>query len=475
MKKFAVLALFFIFSTGVFSQNKQPTSPLSPNGLSVVYNIPATKKVRVKQDVPYLSDSKRTLTIDIYSPPNAKPNDKLPAVIFLNGIGSASPDKSGEQENQASFPRLVGAHGMVGISMESDSSRIQECFQKLFAFLEKDGAKYGIDASRLGVYAASANTTEAGRFLMSENAPKGIRAAALYYGFAPQGVLRKDLPVLFVLAEGDMAGYLGRQALGLWQKVAESRAPWTLLFASNQTHAFDLFSDTDDARRIIQQTLGFWKSNLEPVPQPGWKPSMVREIMGSAYYGNNPQKTADLLTKWIAEHPTDTLAYVTYGRALTQLKRTDEAVAAFEKALELGGPEAGLYFNLGQLRNQQKRYGEAVNHFTKAIELGGPNGVIFLQMGIAQMELGRSEEALKTFESALEGGIAKFIVHYNIACAHVRLKQADKAFEALGKALDEGFANRSGLETDPALAPLRSDARFQELLKRLPTTTSSAN
>lgn len=468
MKKFGLFALIFTFSISIFAQNPQQRSLLDTNGLGVVYDIPATKKVKAKLNIPYLSDSKGDLTIDIYLPPSAKANDKFPAVIFLNGIGSATVNKAKDQENRRSYPRLVAAHGMIGISMETDSSRIQESFRGLFDFLEKDGTKYGIDASRLGVYAASANTTEAGIFLMEENAPKAIKAAAFYYGIAPQGNLRKDLPVLFILAEGDSTGYFGRQSANLWQRVAAARAPWTLLFATDQNHAFDFFSDTDEARRIIQQTIAFWKSHLEPVPQPGWKPSPAREIMGAAYYSNNPQKTAELLSKWIAEHPKDSLAYVTYGRALTQLKRTDEAAAALEKALEFGGPESGLYFNLGQLRASQKLYEEAINYFTKAIELGGPNGVIFLQLGIAQMELGRNEDAVKTFEKALEGGIAKWVVYYNMACAQVRLKQNDRAFELLNKAIDEGFSNRNGMESDTSLMPIKADARFQELLKRLP-------
>jgi hypothetical protein len=48
------------------------------------------------------------------------------------------------------------------------------------------------------------------------------------------------------------------------------------------------------------------------------------------------------------------------------------------------------------------------------------------------------------------------------------LKQTDKAFEMLNKAIDEGFSNRQTLETDTDLAPLRADARFQQLLARLP-------
>jgi pentatricopeptide repeat protein len=55
-----------------------------------------------------------------------------------------------------------------------------------------------------------------------------------------------------------------------------------------------------------------------------------------------------------------------------------------------------------------------------------------------------------------------------MACAYVRLKNHDKAFELLGKAIDEGYVNRRSFETDNDLDPLRSDARFQTLLGRLP-------
>ena len=45
----------------------------------------------------------------------------------------------------------------------------------------------------------------------------------------------------------------------------------------------------------------------------------------------------------------------------------------------------------------------------------------------------------------------------------------------LNKAVDEGFSNRRTIETDTDLAPIRADASFQELLKRLPQNTSSSN
>jgi tetratricopeptide (TPR) repeat protein len=366
---------------------------------------------------------------------------------------------------------------MVGISMESDGARIQECLRELFSFLEREGAKHGIDSTRLGVYAASANVTQSTVYLMSENASKGIKAAALFYGGAPspETNIRKDLPVLFILAEGDLGG-LGQSSANLWQRVSEARAPWTLQFAGNLPHAFDAFTDNDESRRIIQQAIAFWKSNLEPVSQPPWEYSKAREIVSTIYWNDAP-KAVELLSKYIAENPNEGAAYHNYGRMLAQLRRFDEAGVAYEKALSLGVNHGGVYNGLGQTRMVQKRFEDAVNYLTKAIELGARSSFTYGQLAFAQMSLNRNQEAIKTYEKAFAAGIppganTRGTAYYNLACAYVRLKQNDKAFEMLNKAVDEGYTNRNTFETDTDLAPLRTDSRFQNLLEKLPKTTN---
>ncbi|HVE57350.1 MAG TPA: tetratricopeptide repeat protein [Pyrinomonadaceae bacterium] len=468
MKKISIFVLIFIFSINSAAQNNE-RSPLDPTRWGVVYDIPATKNVRVKTDVPYSGN----LKIDVYSPPNAKTGDKLPAVVFLNAIGDRPDDKVKNWEIYKSFPRLVAAHGMIGISMEADGERIQENLRALFEFLARDGAQHGIDGTRLGIYAASANVTQTSRFLLAENAAPNVKAAVLYYGGAPEtsAKLRTDLPVLFILAESD-APRLQQQMANLWQRVMEAKAPWTLMYASRMPHAFDAFEDSDESRRIIQQTIAFWKSHLEPVPQPDWKKSNERAIV-AAIYANDAQKAVELLSKYLAENPADPVAQIQYGRMLQQLQRFDEAVSSFEKASKLQPNEPAIYSGIGQIRFAQKRYEEAIPNLQKAIENGFRSSLMYGQLGYSQLVLNRNEEAIKTYEKAFEAGIppganTRGMAYYNMACAYVRLKQNDKAFEMLNKTVDEGFTNRQTFETDTDLAPLRTDARFQALLKRLP-------
>ena len=457
----------------------QSSSELSPTRWGVVLDAPATKSVVVKKDVTYLKDDRSTLAVDIYSPPEMKAGEKRPAVIFLNAIGDSPGGKVKDWGIYSSWPRLVAAHGMVGISMDADGTRIQDSLRGLFSYLEREGAKHGIDASRLGVYAASANTTQSIIYLMGDTASKGIRAAALYYGGTPSAEtpIRRDLPVLYILAEGDLQGGFGQQSRTIWQRVSEAKAPWTLVFAADLLHAFDAFQDNDTSRRVVMQTIDFWKVHLQPVPQPNWEKSPAREIVAQTY-GSDFQKTADLLAAYIADHPNDAQAHVMRGRALNSLRRFDEAAAAYENAQRIAPEHPAIPAGLGQVRFAQRRYSDAEPLLNKAIENGFRNSLVYGQLAFAQLNLNKNEEAIRSYDAAFNAGIppganTRGLAYYNMACAYARLKNSDKALEMLGKAIDEGFANRSTITTDADLADLRSDPRFVKLLERLPTTANT--
>ena len=471
MKYPALIILAALFVLPAAAQNAGTRSPLDPTVWGLIYDTPATKTVKVNNDITFFKDDRSELKLDIYSPPEAKSGDRRPAIVFLNGIGDSPDNKVKSWEIYKSWPRLVAAHGIVGIAMDADGTRIQESLKAIFDFLARDGAKHGIDADRLGVYAASANVTQSSIYLMGEHAAKGIKAAALYYGGAPQGTLRKDLPVLFIVAEGDMGG-LGDQSLPLWQRVAEARAPWTMVFASRMPHAFDAFEDNDESRRHVQQTLAFWKTHLEPTPQPPWQPSPARAIVASTY-GTDFAKTASLLEPYVAQNPNDAQGLVLLGRTQLQMRRLDDAAASLERALKIAPANFFALAGLGQVRYFQRRYDEAVSNLEKAIAAGFRNSMLYGQLAFAQLALQRNTDAIKSYESAFAMGIppganTRGVAYYNMACAYARLRQIDKAIEMLGKAVDEGYSDRRTLETDEDLAPLRADARFAAILSRVP-------
>ena len=154
--------------------------PLDIRRYGVVLDHPDAPRVTVHEGVTYLTTPAGKQNLDIYLPPGLRAGEKRPAVVFLNAIGD-NPDGSKVKswEIYRSWPRLIAAYGMVGISMDADPERVQESLRGVFRFLEQQGASHGVDAAPIGVYAASANVTGTSAYLFGDSAYRGIRAAAI--------------------------------------------------------------------------------------------------------------------------------------------------------------------------------------------------------------------------------------------------------------------------------------------------------
>ncbi len=356
--------------------------------------------------------------------------------------------------------------------MDCDGERVAECLGALFSFLEREGAKHGVDGTRLGTYAASANATEAGRFLMAAGAPRGVRAAVFYYGWTEVEAPRRDLPALLVTPGGDLAQSRGFLTT-LFGKVLASGAPWTLEVATDLPHAFDAFSDVDASRRVIQRTIAFWRSHLEPVPAPPWQPSKAREIL-AAQYGNDTQRMERLLGDWIDARPEDPHGYAARGIARAQEHRGREARPDLERALALGSQHPGVHGCLGSILAHEREYGPAIEHLQRAIDGGWYGGELLGLLGMSQLMVGLDAAAVQTYERAIELGLlpgpnTAGVAHYNLACGYARLGRVPDALGALERAVAEGFGTVSGIEGDQDLAPLRAEERYLMLLDRLAT------
>ncbi len=428
----------------------------------VVLDHPDMKKVTLQPDVRFLSDAKSQLHMDVYQPPGLKPHEKRPAIVFLNAIGDEpGQDKVKSWGIYATWPRLIAANGYIGISMETDGNRIQESIQGIFDFLVKNGAQYGIDAERLGVYAASANVQESVTYLMGEKAYKGIKAAVLYYGWPPAGPYREDLPVLAVVAQSDAhPGTFDH----LWKDVLVNHAPWTLKMATGLPHAFDAFDDSDNSRRVIQETIAFWKNYLEPVPAPSWKPSIAREIIAYHYWGK-PEKTLPLLERLVADYPKDTEALSYYAQELMRIEKMPEAEVVYQKILQLEPNNVNQMMNYSGLLYRQNKTAEAEKYIAMAINSGKMDANAYSRLGFLLLVAGKDLESAKYYETAVAMRPAG-LDYYNLGCAYSKSKNPDKAFPALEKAIELGYNSRNQFENDGDLAPLQSDPRFKAMIDK---------
>jgi tetratricopeptide (TPR) repeat protein len=79
----------------------------------------------------------------------------------------------------------------------------------------------------------------------------------------------------------------------------------------------------------------------------------------------------------------------------------------------------------------------------------------------------RYEEGLKADQKLSQLSPADGLVWYNLGCSYALTNHLDQAFEALTKSIDLGYEDYDWMKSDPDLANLRDDPRFESLLSWL--------
>ncbi len=462
MKK--IIITLFVFACYKLTAQNTNFSPFDARYWNVVLQYPEMKNVQVKNDITYFKNDKTELHIDVYYPSKIKKGEKLPAVVFLN-VASLTPGQSPVKQNAGniSWATLIASQGIIGITIEV-SNTVETSFDSLFNFLKIEAGKYNIDAGRLGVWAASANTIISGNYLMKENLYQGIKAAVLYYGFFPTVPVNKKLPVFFVVSEGDVDR---NHYAPIWSDILKTKAPWTIKIAANLPHAFDIFSDNDESRTIIKETISFWKNHLEPVEQPTFKKQIEREVMASMYWNDN-KRVSSLMKDWFQKNGAskDIQAYSVYSRALLNSGDYAEAENVYKKKLKIDPSNQSTHIDLAVAAYAGDKPDAAENYLSDYSKQTALQRINYIYIANTLRQLRIFKYSVQYYEKALAMEVRPF-THYLIGLCYGQLNEIDKAFEALNKAVELGYNKKSDYETDADLASLKQDARWKELLEKL--------
>jgi eukaryotic-like serine/threonine-protein kinase len=201
----------------------------------------------------------------------------------------------------------------------------------------------------------------------------------------------------------------------------------------------------------------------------------------------------------IRANPGYATAHQWYGNLLFVLRRFDESLGEFERAVALdplsgikGAAKGWSYFFAG-------RYEEAIAQCRRTLELDPQLAVTHLWLGLACAAAGQMEQALRAFEEGvrltpgeplglayLAHGLAqagdkeaarshlrklqdlrtrRYVSSYDLAVICAGLGEIDSALDLL----EQGFRERTHwmalLQVDPRLGPVRGHERFERLLR----------
>ena len=105
--------------------------------------------------------------------------------------------------------------------------------------------------------------------------------------------------------------------------------------------------------------------------------------------------------------------------------------------------------------------------FQKAVSLSPGDLEAIAGLGHAYAVAGRREDALKIAARLKQPSQQMVIPSWGIATIYIGLNNKDEAFAWLEKAFVERHAHLIYIQTEPVLDPLRSDPRFQVLVRRM--------
>jgi tetratricopeptide (TPR) repeat protein len=150
-----------------------------------------------------------------------------------------------------------------------------------------------------------------------------------------------------------------------------------------------------------------------------------------------------------------------------------EALAECEKAIKLSEGfvpalkvERWVYSTLGDRASAQAVFQKEMSYSGGSLDDPGWN-IIELQLVPSQEDLtsSRSRLAKAISSSPVKGN--DFTFAFEIALAYQNLGDTQTALDWLERALAAGSHSISFIDVDPRLAPLRSEPRFQSMMKKL--------
>ena len=154
------------------------------------------------------------------------------------------------------------------------------------------------------------------------------------------------------------------------------------------------------------------------------------------------------------------------GYVLIYARRYDQALKQCAKVIELDPMSGPAYAGLGWAYRCKSLYEPAIAPLRRACELW-PGSTAIGMLGELYAAAGYRAEAQKILEQLKELSKKQYVTPYVVARIHLTLGEIDEAFHWLEVAYQQRAEWMVVLKVDPCLDNLRSEPRFQNLMRRM--------
>ena len=148
-------------------------------------------------------------------------------------------------------------------------------------------------------------------------------------------------------------------------------------------------------------------------------------------------------------------------------RQYDLAFAQFTHTLELDPHFAQTHFDFGMAYAQRCQFDEAIAEFEKGFALSSRRVLMVSVLGNIYGTAGRMSDAESILEELREVSRRQEVPSIYFGFVHVGRGNNKQALDALEQAYEERNGVMVYIQVEPMWNPLRSDPRFQALLRRM--------
>jgi serine/threonine protein kinase/Tfp pilus assembly protein PilF len=188
-------------------------------------------------------------------------------------------------------------------------------------------------------------------------------------------------------------------------------------------------------------------------------------------------RQAEAIDKMRSSQELDPLSLIistAIGWASYMARRYDEAIAQLLRTAELDPNYAVTYWILGLLYRITGRYELAIVAGEKGVTLSSGSPLMRAALAHTYALSGRAKEARQVLDDLTELAKHKYVVPHFLAGIHIGLGDNDAAMDCLEKSYEEHSHWLIYLHIDPSMDGLRSNPRFQDLLRRVGLPAAAA-
>jgi len=165
--------------------------------------------------------------------------------------------------------------------------------------------------------------------------------------------------------------------------------------------------------------------------------------------------------------PLSLIISVAIGWAFYMNRRYDDAIDELRRTVELEPNFAVTHWVLGLLLRRMGRYELAITEGEKGVKLSGSSPLMSAALAQTFATAGKKKKAIQILDDLTKLTKQKYVAPYFFAGIHIALGENDRAMEYLEKSYEEHSHWLMYLHIDPSMDALRSDPRFQDLLRRV--------